>query len=207
MDEGLAPRVEHREEPDLRAHVAGIGGDGLQGLGDRAEQDAVDDRFVLQGDRRDGGGHGEDDVEVLAVEQVGRAGLDPRGAREALALGTMTIAAGVVPDAPMAAAVALLDMAAERGGPTLRDGSHHAALRRREGGPDPGPKRVAVAAEDRRHGERRARHRDDSVGAGVGRGPPGCGSRSSGLAVEQTVVVAMRRYRAVVARLRCPSRS
>ena len=37
--------------------------------------------------------------------------------------------------------------------------------------------------------------------------PTGRGSRSSGLAVEQTVVVAIRRYCAVVARLRCPSRS
>ena len=39
----------------------------------------------------------------------------------------------------MTAVVALLDMAAE--------GGHHAALRRREGGPDLGPEGVAVAAE------------------------------------------------------------
>ena len=38
-------------------------------------------------------------------------------------------------------------------------------------------------------------------------GDTGRGSKSSGLAVEQTVAVAMRRYRAVVARLRCPRRS
>jgi hypothetical protein len=35
----------------------------------------------------------------------------------------------------------------------------------------------------------------------------GCGSRSSGLDVEQTLLVAIRRYRAVVAKLRWPSRS
>ena len=40
------------------------------------------------------------------------------------------------------------------------------------------------------------------VAAGVG-----LGSRSSGLDVEQTLLVAIRRYRAVVARLRWPSSS
>ena len=46
----LAPGVEHGEEADLGAQVPGIGRDRAQGLGRRAEQDAVDDLLVLVGD-------------------------------------------------------------------------------------------------------------------------------------------------------------
>ena len=45
-----------------------------------------------------------------------------------------------------------------------------------------------------------------AVRAAGGRGGRS-GSRSNGLAVAQTVVVAIRRHRAVVSRLRCPSSS
>ena len=41
----------------------------------------------------------------------------------------------------MTAMITLLDVAAEGGGAALLDGRHHAALRRREGGPDLGPER------------------------------------------------------------------
>ena len=75
----------------------------------------------------------------------------------------MRVATGVVPDAPMTAVVTLLDVAAERGGAALLDGRHHAAVRRREGGPDLGPEGIAVAAEHLRHGERGARHDRSSV--------------------------------------------
>jgi hypothetical protein len=42
--------------------MLGIGGDGAEGLGGRAKEDAVDLRFVLEGDGRDVGGYGKDDV-------------------------------------------------------------------------------------------------------------------------------------------------
>ena len=42
MHQGLSPRVQHGEEADLRAEMLRIGGDGAQGLGGRAKQDAVD---------------------------------------------------------------------------------------------------------------------------------------------------------------------
>ena len=53
MHQGLSPRVQHGEEADLGAEMLGIGGDGAQGLGGRAKEDAVDLRFVLEGDGRD----------------------------------------------------------------------------------------------------------------------------------------------------------
>ena len=70
----------------------------------------------------------------------------------------------------MAAAVTLFDVAAERGGAALLDGRHHTALRRRQGGPDLGPERIAVTAEDFRHRERGAWHGRRSVDALDGEG-------------------------------------
>ena len=67
------------------------------------------------------------------------------------------------PDAPMTALVTLLDVPAEGSGAALLDGRHHAAVRRREGGPDLGPEGIAVAAEHLRHGKRGARHDRSSV--------------------------------------------
>ncbi len=87
----------------------------------------------------------------------------------------------------MATVLTLLDVAAERGA-ALLGGSHHTVLRGRQNGSDLGSEGVSIAAEDLRHGERGARHRPSptsTVASGSGRG-----SRSGGLAVEQTVVVA-----------------
>ena len=154
MDERLAPGVQYGEEADLGAEVAGVGGYGAQCVGDGPEEQTVDDGLVLGGDLGDRRGHGEDDVEVLGGQQVRATLFQPRGAGQRLTGRTVAVTAGVVPDAPMAAVVALLDVAAERGGAALLDGRHHAALRRRESGPDLGPEHIAVAAEDLRHGER-----------------------------------------------------
>ena len=54
MKQVLAPGVQHGEEADLGAQVLGIGGDGAQGLGGGAEEQAVDERLVLIGDGGDG---------------------------------------------------------------------------------------------------------------------------------------------------------
>ena len=158
MDERLTPGVEDGEEADLGAEVPGVGGDGAERLGDGAEEETVDDGLVLGGDLGDRRGHGENDVEVLGGQQVRPAPFEPRGTGQRLTGRTVAIATRVVPDAAMAAAVALLDVAAEGGGAALLDGRHHPALRRGEGGPGLGAGGVAVAAEDLRHGGRGARH-------------------------------------------------
>ena len=82
MHKRLTPGMEHGEETDLGAEMLRIGGDRAEGLGGRAKEDAVDRPFVLGGDGRDRVRHGEDDVEVLAVEDLGGPALDPRGARQ-----------------------------------------------------------------------------------------------------------------------------
>jgi len=53
---------------------------------------------------------------------------DPLGARPALALRAVSVATAVIGDANEAAVLALLDMAAVRGGAADFDGGHDAAL-------------------------------------------------------------------------------
>ena len=105
----------------------------------------------------------------------------------------------------MAAIAAALDMAAERGGPANLDRRHHPALRGGQSSTVLLTIGVAVAAEYIRHFRPRPTHwfaaqkGDGSIclaSMGIG-----LGSRSSGLVVAQTLLVAIRRYVAVVLRL------
>ena len=123
-----APGVEHGGGADAGAEMPGIGGDGEQRLGRRAEQQVVDHRLVLVGDRGDLGRQGEDQVEVADRQQIGLAGGKPVPRRRALALGAMAVAARVVRDPAVAAILAALDMAAEGGRAAVLDGRHHLEL-------------------------------------------------------------------------------
>jgi hypothetical protein len=60
--EFLIPGVEHAEKADLGAEMFGISGNFHQGFGTTAEQETVDNGLVLQGQRGQLVGHGEDDV-------------------------------------------------------------------------------------------------------------------------------------------------
>ena len=93
MGHRRAPAVEHGGEAEVGAQVPGIGGDGEQRLGRRAEQQIVDDRFVLIGDLGDLCRQGEDHVEVVDRQQIGLARGEPILRRRALALGAMAVAA------------------------------------------------------------------------------------------------------------------
>jgi hypothetical protein len=86
--------VQHGDEADLGAQVAGIGGDGLERRG--AEQDVVDHALVLEGNGGDRFGDGEDDVEIGHRQQVGLARLEPFGPHQGLALRTVPITAAVI---------------------------------------------------------------------------------------------------------------
>ena len=78
----------------MRAEVPGVvglqptgltrGGDREQCFGRRAEQQVVDDRLVVVGDRSDLGGQGEDDVEIADRQQIGLARRQPIRRRRAL---------------------------------------------------------------------------------------------------------------------------
>ena len=117
--------MEHSSEADAGPKVLGIGGDGEQRLGRRAEQQVVDHRLVLVGDRGDLGRQREDQVEVADRQQIGLAGSEPVLRRRTLALGAMAVAAGVVGDTAVAAILAALDMTAEGRRAAVLDGRHH----------------------------------------------------------------------------------
>ncbi len=68
MAEVLPPGVKHREKPNLCAEMSPIGSDGPQRLGGRVEQDFVDCAGILEGNRGDLVGNGEDDMEILRIE-------------------------------------------------------------------------------------------------------------------------------------------
>ena len=72
--------MENGEEADLRTKMLRVGGDRLQSLGYRAEQNAVDDRLVLQGNGRQLGRQSEHHVEVLCVENLGTTVIEPLSA-------------------------------------------------------------------------------------------------------------------------------
>ena len=139
-------------------------------------------------------------MEVGAVKQFGATLADPLGAGKGLALGAMAIAAGAIAEAAVAAVVALLDLAAEGGGAAAFDRRHGAALGGGQGGGETAAESVPVTVEDVSHLKIGAGHRVDSAGCGRG-------SRSSGLVVVETLELARCRVRAVVERLRWPSRS
>jgi hypothetical protein len=96
----------------------------------------------------------------------------------------------------VAAAVALLDMAAKRGGATQLDRGHRATLRRGKSGAMLLTISLAAAAEHVRHFRSDARHWA-SIQAGAGRGlgaaEVGDSRASNGLAVAHTLLVARRR--------------
>src|SRR6516225_10695174 len=134
------PQVWSTAVAPMRAEVLGTVGlqpTGLARGGDReprfrrrAEQQVVDDRLVLVGDRRDLGGQCEDHVEIADRQQIGLACGKPILRRRTLALRAMAIAARVVSDAAVAAILAALDMPAERGRAALLDRRHDLELPR-----------------------------------------------------------------------------
>ena len=180
----LPPRVQDGEETGLGAEVLGVGGDLAQGAGGGPEEDVEEGALVLQGDGGELLGEREDQVEVLAREQLVTALLEPRFAGGPLALGAVAVAARAVAEAAVAAAVALLDLAAEGGGAAELDGGQDTPLHGGQGHGEAGLEGLAVAAEDVRDFERRTAHRAgrESPPTGSGRG-----SRSSGLGAEHTL--------------------
>ncbi len=105
----------------------------------RAEQQVVDDSFVLEGDVGDLGRQTEDDVEVADRQQVGLAFRQPGARSSTLALRAVPVAATVVGDALMAAVLAGLDMTARSRRAARLDRRHDLELRQAQlpgiGGP------------------------------------------------------------------------
>src|SRR5216683_2482834 len=95
----LSPTVQHGSETDFRSQMPGSGGDFLQGPGDRSEQDIKKEGLVAESEGIQFVRKGEDDVEVGNRQERGQPFFEPIVAGDALALGTMAIAAGMEGDA------------------------------------------------------------------------------------------------------------
>ena len=163
MLQGLTPGVEDHGHAELGAEMPGIGRDGGEGLGGRAEQHRIDHGLVLEGDLANRRRQCEDDMEVWHRQQLGLPLREPLGPCQPLAFGTVTIAAGVVSDARCATIIALLDMASEHRCSARRDGAHDASLDAPEMTGMRLSKRFAMAAEDIRHLQSRS-HGTHSAG-------------------------------------------
>jgi len=121
----LIPGMQHAEEADLGPEMSGCASDFEKGVGTGAEQQIVDDFLVLQ---RQGGKlrrQGEDHMDVRAGEKFPTTCLQPAFPSPGLTLGAVPIAAAVVGDGgTTSTAGTFIDMAAESGGATARNGQH-----------------------------------------------------------------------------------
>ena len=120
--------MEHQRRSNLRAQMLRIGGDGTQGLGGNIEQQAVDNRLVVPGDRTDRGGQREDHVVILHGQQVGLTCLEPPVCGARLALRAMAVTTRVVGDLQLGAAGTAQHMSTQRRGAALFDGRHDLQL-------------------------------------------------------------------------------
>ena len=149
--QGLTPGMQHRDRADLCAEVTRVRRNVTHRLGSRPKQDGVDHALVLERDLGHWRRQGEDHVVVGHRQQLGLARLEPLGARQTLALRTMSIAAGVVGAADQPAVAALLDVPTKHGRATGLDRRHDAPLDTTEMRGMGATERLAVAAEDVRY--------------------------------------------------------
>src|SRR6267143_6312532 len=124
--EFLTPSMQHGEEADFRAEVPGIASDFEKGFRTGAEQQIVDDFLVRQGQCRELRRKCEDHMDVAGRKKLSSTCCDPAFPSRGLTLRAVSIAAAVVGDGgTMPAAGAFIEMAAECGGATPRNGQQH----------------------------------------------------------------------------------
>src|ERR1700688_4201569 len=87
MLEVLSPTMQHAEESDLRAEIPGIAGSFEQRRGTGAQEQIVKQPLVLEDERGELVGQGEDDMEVRDGQQLRRTRAQPPATRVALPLG------------------------------------------------------------------------------------------------------------------------
>src|SRR5215467_1585285 len=126
--EELVPGMEDHDATQLAAEV--VPTELEQRLTGGCKQEAEKALFIAQDERVEGVRQGKDGVKVRDWEQVGLAIGHPLGFGEALALGTVPIAARVVGIALEAALRALLDVSTQLGRATGGDGLQDPLLAR-----------------------------------------------------------------------------
>ena len=122
----LAPGMQHTEEADLGAEVFRIAGHFEKGLRTGAEQKIVDDLLVLQHQWGQAAGESEDHVHVARGEKFSSARSNPLFPSGGLTLRAVAISAAVKRNGgTIPTAGALIDVTAQCGSTTPRNGQHH----------------------------------------------------------------------------------
>jgi len=124
----LPPAMEYSEEAGGHTEALRIGGNGEQGFGGGVEENVVNELAVVEGKGGEGLGQSEDHVKVVGGQQLGLPLLEPFGARQSLALGTMPVSAGTIVGMRVLAVVTPFDDTAQLRGPASFDGLHQALL-------------------------------------------------------------------------------
>jgi hypothetical protein len=89
----LSPSVEHAQKPDVGPQMFRVAGEFEQRCRTSSEQQIVKQSLVLQHERREFVGQGEDDVKVRDGQQLSPALGQPSGARVALTSGAVPVTA------------------------------------------------------------------------------------------------------------------
>jgi len=109
--------VQDTEEADFRSQVPGIARNFEKSFGTGAEQQTVDDLFILQGQRSQPVWKREDYMDVARREKLSSACCDPPLPGRGLTLRAVAIATAVIGDGgAMPATGALIEMTAQSGG-------------------------------------------------------------------------------------------
>src|SRR5437588_6834485 len=95
MQQILPPGMQDGEKPETRAEMFRVSGNGQQGFGNGAEENSVDDLFVVESDLSDLFGHSENNMEVFDRQQFRLPAFKPLCPVGVLALRTMAVPAGV----------------------------------------------------------------------------------------------------------------
>jgi hypothetical protein len=123
--EGLRPGVQHGNGAGQGSQPTST--NVMKRLDGRREEERVTASAVREEERMQSRGDRENQVEVLHGEEAARLGLHPPGLLEALALGAVTVATGVVQRDLAGAVVAHLEVAAQKRRPARHDVSDHPA--------------------------------------------------------------------------------
>src|ERR1700730_16162839 len=120
MLQPLIPGMEHAEEADLGSKVSRIASNLEQSGSTAAEQQAIDQSLVLQGQGSQFTRQREHRMDVARGQQLAFALLEPADAGVALAPWAVPVATRVIGDGSVAAAGALIAMTTQRGGTATR---------------------------------------------------------------------------------------
>jgi len=127
------PGVQHARDAELGAKPTRITAELEQRFRRAGKEQVEEQRTIGERDWAQLARQGEDDVEGVSGQDTLHAPLEPARLSKALALGTVSIAAGIVGDLGKAASIADIQMVVERAGPATCDGAEDSALLGGEG--------------------------------------------------------------------------